>query len=136
MQMGLRGSLGRKIDEARLNRALKNDRKQRESRQRTTYEIKKEQERIEELQYKRKLQRIKSKRRNLERVTGTGIRGAIERTAKTRRKIANRSVSFSRKASKSRLAAYEFAGLVAPPRANRVVKKRKKRKRQLVYIVR
>jgi len=124
--MGIRDT----IERAKLKRALAVDRKRRESRQKTAFESDKEKDRIERLEEKRRLQKLKERRRILERKTGSGVRGFVARTESARAKVASRRVSFSRRASKQRLAAFEVAGLAPPPRARRVIKKRKRRKRK------
>jgi hypothetical protein len=128
--MGLKGSLGRKVQRARLKRALSQERKRSENAQKRVFEIKKENERIAALKEKQKLQKLKRRRQNLERVTGTGIRGTLARTERVRKKIASHQVSFSRRASKQRLAAFDTAGLVAPARAKKVIKIKKPKRRR------
>jgi hypothetical protein len=127
--MGLKGSLSRKIDEVRFNRALTKARKEREQEQKTRFETSKERDRITELEERRKLQTLKERRRSLERETGSGVRGLLSSAQKTSRRFANRRPSQSSMASRQRDAAFSVAGFKPLKSARRSTKK-KKRKRK------
>lgn len=126
--MGIR----ERIEQARLKKALSDARKEKEKKQQMQFETEKEKRRIIELEEKHKLHQLKERRRSLERKTGSGLRGFAARTERARAGIARRRVSFSRRASKTRLAAFETAGLAAPRRARIVSKKRKRKRKNVV----
>jgi hypothetical protein len=131
------GNMGfrERIEQARLKRALASERKKKEREQKTEFEIRKEQKDIADLKRKRELQRLKERRRSLERKTGTGVRGFVARTQRARAKVTKRRVSFTRRASKTRLAALKVGGLPPTARAKRVIRKPRKRKRKKGFFV-
>ena len=138
--MALRGSLKRRLEEARLKKALADARKRQERKHKIAFETTQEKVEIEDLKDKARLQQLRRRTKSLQRKTGTGFQGMLARTESARRKIASRRPSFSPTASRQRLAAFEVAGLQAPARAKRVIKKRKskrkKRPKQLVFTLR
>ncbi len=83
--MGLRGRLGRKIQEKRLERVLKKSKRSAEQAREARIDIAQENTRIAQLKEKQSLQKLKSERRELEAKTGTGLVGGFKKIGRATR---------------------------------------------------